>query len=39
MERPLETQVSLNLPIRSSYVPGFLPPAAQRPELYGVDLH
>jgi len=30
--------VSLNLQIRAPYVPGFLPPAAQRPELYGVDL-
>jgi hypothetical protein len=34
----METQVSLTLKNRPPYLPGYFPPAAQRPNLYGVDL-
>jgi hypothetical protein len=34
----METQVKPNFKTRAPYLPGFFPPAAQRPNLYGVDL-
>jgi len=33
----METKVKLILQIRSLYLPGFFSPAAQRPNLFGVD--
>src|SRR5207302_966207 len=37
-QRPLETQVTLNFKTRYPYLPGYFPPAALRPNLFGVDL-